>query len=199
MSETLKKLQAAFDNATRQVIFKGNAVEEIQRIALQTIQSLEASYSKQWQQREAAEDALAKMRERFDTEHLAHLQAIREIEALDDKCDAIIAKGNQARKHAAARANRYKTKYDQLLETLEALLPGAKALLTARAIPQAEKVKRLAALEKQIAQQKKRIQEKVEYDPQRYRDVYRPGYGQQCRLLKALLDRKHTLENQKSY
>ena len=119
--------------------------------------------------------------------------------ALDDKCDAIIAKGNQARKHAAARANRYKTKYDQLLETLEALLPGAKALLTARAIPQAEKVKRLAALEKQIAQQKKRIQEKVEYDPQRYRDVYRPGYGQQCRLLKALLDRKHTLENQKSY
>ncbi len=109
---------------------------------------------------------------------------------LEAKCKAITDKGNQARKHASARGNRYKMKYDQLLETLEALLPGARALLTQSGLNEEEKAKRLATLEAKIKAQRAVVQQHIHFDVKKRRDVFETGYGKQYRLLCSLIAKR---------
>lgn len=196
MAMRLINMEAAFDEATKQVLFKGSAIDAIKRIAIETVESLEQELARVRHALQAEIQVLEASEKACQAE-LKKTQAA--LAALQQKLAGVIEAGNAARKSAAARANRYKSKYEHLLDDIEQVLPGAKELLTSHAIAEADKVKKLQHLEQAIAKQKQRARDKVIYDAAKLRDVYLPGYGKQCRILHALLKRKQRLENQKSY
>lgn len=190
------KLKTAFDEITDKVLFKGNAVDDIKRVALETVAAMEQEFERV---KKALVEKLAYAEEDFVDVQVGYKAERARTAALQKKLAGVIEKGNAARKSAAARANRYKSKYEHLLDDIETVLPGAKALLTSRAISAAEKAKRLAQLDATIARQRDRVGEHVGYDAVKRRDVFLSGYGRQCRVLGELLKRKKQLENQKSY
>jgi len=181
------------------VLFKGSSLQAIQTVAIDTLRQAEANEARLVQQVAALQTDLKEMtvaRDAYEEEVNFWFKKHQQLEA---KCQAITDKGNQARKHASARGNRYKMKYDQLLETIDTLLPGAKALLTQTGIGEREKAKRLAQLEEKIQAQKTVVRQHIHYDVKKRRDVFNTGYGKQHRLLCALIAKRRKLQQCNSY
>jgi len=193
-------LQIAFKKIIESVVFKGNALKDIQRIAIETLAKVEQESVQRFNAlSQEANERIQALNAQLQTTVASKTLAHDQITALQTRLETVISQGNHARKSAAARANRYKMKYDHLLDDIEHLLPGAKPLLTSHTISQIEKVKKLKQLECAIARQKKRTHEKVIYNAEKRRDVYLPGFGRQCRILQVLMARKQRLGEQKSY
>lgn len=200
VSRLIQEMKIAFEKAITQFFFKKNVIEEIQRIAVNTLTTAEQAYEEKIVDiNQEANQRIDALSQQLDNSQQEKNEAIEQLALLDKKLQRIIAENNQERKNAAARANRYKAKYERLLDDLNAWLPGARELLVNKVISQQEKTKRLTQIEEKIAQQKKSIQKKTYYDPEKYRDVYLPGYGKECAILKALLEKKQRLAQKKSY
>lgn len=192
----VQSMQEDFERAARQVIFKGNSLETIKQIAVKTLQQVEGEL---YQERAESRQRIDGLCQQLDATRSAQQAAEKTIATLKEKLQSVINDGNQARKSAAARANRYKARFEQLLDDVDRVLPGAKELITQRAIAKKDKATQLAQLEMKIHRQKQRAQDKTYYDAEKQRDVYLSGYGKQCRILKDLLERKQRLEAKKSY
>ncbi len=188
---------AQFETAKTELWRKGPLMEKLQAIAQQTLWNTLDNAHRVMEV--THRDYQAKLDERNAA--LGEAQDIHQktTEQLITKHKAALEKSNDARKQAAARANRYKKQYDNLLDDIDAALPGAKDLLKARAISEAEKRHQLDVLTKKIEVQESHVADKVVYSRGRYRDTFLPGYGKERRILQSLLERKKQLEKQKSY
>ncbi len=112
----------------------------------------------------------------------------------------VTTKANKQRKDAAARGNRFKKQYDDLLDAIDGILPGAKYLIENRAIPEKEKQRRLKKLDTQIAAQEQEVKNHVGYYNQKYKaNDLLAGYGKAQKILEVLRRRQTKLNARVTY
>jgi len=189
-------MQSAFEKAIKDAFFKSKSMVEIQRIAIETVELIEGNTKKVEaalsSELKGSQSLCNKLREFIERQN-------EKIATLQNKMDGIIEAGNTARKHASARANRYKSKHEHLLDSIERVLPGAKELLTSKAIAHDEKIGKLKHLDGEIKKQQQRVQDRIAFDYRKRRDDFLSGYGKQCCILESLLARRERIKAQKSY
>ena len=118
--------------------------------------------------------------------------------ALEEKVQLVIKKANKERKDSTARANRFKAKYDRLLDDIDKVLPGSKELLTKKGTSEQLREKRLGRLNHLIKRQQEKLDDLTEYDP-KYGSNKLEGYGRESRILQAMLIRKQREEKRPTY
>ena len=191
-----KAMLAAFEKAADKNFFKGNALEETQRISIAALEDAEIAFE---QKLAEAKAKIVELTSKLDVEQFDRKEADEQIDFLKEKMARVIERNNAERKNATARANRYKAKYERLLSDIDLAIPGSKGLLETKAIAKHDQRKKIERLTAKIELQKQKINEKKRYDPDSQRDIFMPGYGKQWRILNSLVERKESLEAQKSY
>ena len=112
----------------------------------------------------------------------------------------VTTKANKQRKDAAARGNRFKKQYDDLLNAIDGVLPGAKYLIENRAIPEKEKQRRLKKLDAQIEAQEVEVGKHLGGTSPKYgtRNLL-TGYGKARKILDTLCRRRKNLKERVTY
>ena len=191
-----EKMNKAFEQAEKKVVFKGSALENTKQIARDCMKDLEDMYEDRI---DILEFSAIDLNRKIDTLIATNKKAQDTIQRLKTKLERVTSSSNKERKNAAARANRYKAKYDKLLDDLDLVMPGAKELILSSALSTQEKEAKLLKIDSQIDHYMKESGQKEYYNADKRRDVYLPGYGKVCRILQALRAKKKRLMEQKSY
>lgn len=206
MAARLDTMLAAFKENREKFFLKGNALDETVQIASRTVTALEqelSNYATELGKTKGEINELKKLNGDLAASKTACQTELKksqtEFKARENKMIELLKKGNAERKNAAARANRYKARFDHVLDAVELVIPGSKELLLARAIPEEEKMKKLKRLDSLISKQKAEVKDRVAFDHYKKRDVFLEGYAKEKLLLIDLRRRKKQLEAQKSY
>jgi hypothetical protein len=161
-------------------------------------------------------DVVAKLRSKYDSEiERVKKQADDRVNSLSAEYEKyriqltedfeklkknVTTKANKQRKDAAARGNRFKSQYDNLLNAIDGVLPGAKHLVENRAIPEKEKQRRLKKLDAQIEIQGHEVDKYVgDYNSKYKTNDYYEGYGKEQKILDVLHKRKQKLKAKVTY
>ena len=198
LDDKINMMKADFKKARDSVLLKGSALDSIEQIAINTAEEIIKDAAEK-------EANLTRHIESLKVSIKAHQhkteQALAEkehhIAGLEQKLKDVIQSGNEARKQAAARGNRYKARFEHLLDDMDALLPGAKELLTSKVLSRHEKAQQLAKLNNQIRQQKKRVTASITPLANQYGET--PLMKRQRSMLQALLVKRDKLKTIKSY
>ena len=205
---TRDELEEKLDEIQSQFFFKGNAFSPYIAMALDTVEDLniDVRYWKSHTQKLSDQTNTLKgekvdLQEQLNTtrDDIKYFQELgvekdEHIEKQNKKIETLKASIKAGRQSTVARANRYKAKYEQLLDTIDAVLPGAKDMLTGKVLTPEAKAQKLAQLNKRIDFHFKKAEALEDYDYRKRKTIYHRGYGLQCKILKDLRAKKKALE-----
>ena len=205
---TRDELEEKLDEIQNQFFFKGNALAPCVAKALDVVEDLNIDI-RYWQsstqslsnQAKTLKGKKAELKEQLNTarDDIKYYKELiiekdERIEKQNKKIESLKSAIKTGRQNTVARANRYKAKYEQLLDAIDSVLPGAKDMLTGKVLTPEAKAQKLEQLNKRIDFHFKKAENLEDYNYRKRKTIYRPGYGLQCKILKDLRAKKKALE-----